>query len=133
MCREEKPVADFHRGPRGYQHWCKSCRRGYDREYHRRTRSLRLAQKRAYAAAYFKWYQGLKRGPCADCGGVFPPPAMSFDHLPGTEKVDDVANLVRKHRGKSVIMAEIRKCELVCVNCHALRSSARRSGRSSAW
>ena len=64
---------------------------------------------------------------CADCGTVFPPAAMEWDHLPGVDKLSDVSSLVvSRHCCKRVILAEIAKCELVCANCHAVRSEERR-------
>jgi hypothetical protein len=50
---------------------------------------------------------------------------MTFDHLPGTNKRSDIATLVRR---TSIALAreEIAKCELVCANCHAVRTYERR-------
>lgn len=50
---------------------------------------------------------------------------MQWDHLPGYEKVNAVSNLVRYYR-REVVLAELEKCELVCANCHVLRTLARR-------
>ena len=66
--------------------------------------------------------------PCADCKGTFPPCAMDYDHLPQFRKVDTISQLVRwgsPHR----VFAELAKCELVCKNCHAIRTQARIDAR----
>lgn len=69
----------------------------------------------------------LKSAPCMDCGGTFPPVAMDFDHRQGTEKRDSVSKL--GCRGKmSAMLAEIAKCDLVCSNCHRVRTWRRREG-----
>jgi hypothetical protein len=69
--------------------------------------------------------RGLKARPCADCGGRFHPAAMAFDHLPGSSKRLEIANLVR--RGSiGLARVEIAKCEIVCANCHAIRTFLRR-------
>lgn len=66
----------------------------------------------------------LKDRPCADCGGVFPPVVMQFDHLPGHTKV---ANLSRMSRApEQAIREEAAKCDVVCANCHAIRGEKRR-------
>jgi hypothetical protein len=71
------------------------------------------------------WFRGLKEGrPCSDCGGVFHPVAMQWDHPPGVEKIADVAFLYRGSRAR--VLREIEKCELVCANCHAIRTFMRR-------
>ena len=120
--RHVKAFGDFHISRRrGYQAWCKDCRREYDRAYHQRTRSRRLEQKTKWHETFRARYQDLKRGPCADCGGFFPPVVMRFDHRPGTRKIAEVSTLARR-RNRTVLLAEIEKCDLVCANCHALRS-----------
>jgi hypothetical protein len=126
-CLVVKPVEQFHRFRSGHQAWCKDCRRIYDRAYHERTRDVRLRQKREWADALYAWYHELKSHPCADCGQRFHHAAMTFDHLPGVEKVDEVSNLVRRRRKRAAIL-EVEKCELVCANCHAVRSYERRRG-----
>ncbi len=125
-CLALKPLDECHRRGQGRQTWCKPCRRLYDREYHHRTRERRLAQKRLQHKRMVAWYRDLKSStPCADCGSTFNHAAMSWDHLPGFEKLDDVSSLVSRHN-KALILAEIQKCELVCANCHAVRSFERR-------
>lgn len=47
---------------------------------------------------------------------------MQWDHGRGIDKVDDVSNLVRRGFSREAIMAEVSKCELVCANCHAVRT-----------
>src|SRR5262249_44726382 len=75
---------------------------------------------------------------CKPCGRVFPPSAMTWDHLPGSLKITEVSALVlQRHCSKRVVLAEIAKCELVCANCHAVRSEQRRGvaqpGQSAAF
>ena len=127
-CGEEKPLTDFHRRRGGHQAWCIPCRRGYDAEYHRKMRERRIAQAKARRTAFMAWYVALKEGkPCSDCGGVFHSAAMQWDHRPGSIKEDDVANL-RNSTSRRLILLEIAKCDLVCANCHAVRTFLRQRG-----
>jgi hypothetical protein len=128
-CGESKPLTAFHRrGSRGTQAWCKQCRQRYDRAYHARTRILRLEQKRLWRERFTDYYRRLKSNtPCADCGGVFHHAAMQWDHLPGSDKVAELSTLFRKGR-KRAFLRELAKCELVCSNCHAVRSFERIHG-----
>jgi hypothetical protein len=71
----------------------------------------------------------LKHGiPCADCHHVFPAWVMQWDHLPGTAKVTEIAEMVG-HRPRAAILEEIAKCQLVCANCHAIRTRRRATRR----
>ena len=88
-----------------------------------------MAQKKRYRAEILKWYRGLKQDkPCADCGGVFHYSAMEWDHRPGTAKVALISSLVVKTHSKRRVLDEITKCDLVCANCHAVRTFDRIRG-----
>ena len=81
------------------------------------------AQKRAE-----KWsiVQSIKmqRG-CADCGYNHSGIALQFDHMDGFDKKNTVSNLIRSDYSWNVILEEIDKCEVVCANCHAIRTKER--------
>jgi glycine/D-amino acid oxidase-like deaminating enzyme len=67
-----------------------------------------------------------KRTPCRDCGGMFHPDAMDFDHRDADLKA---FNISRSHEySQSRVMEEIAKCDLVCANCHRVRTARRRLG-----
>ena len=57
--------------------------------------------------------------PCADCGRYYPYYVMQFDHI-GKDKFRIVSHM--RNYSMERIMAEIAKCELVCANCHAVRT-----------
>jgi hypothetical protein len=128
-CAELKPLDDFHRWKRGdgYQPWCKACRKVYDAAYSARTLARRRERRAERKREFVVWYAELKESrPCADCWGRFPAPAMQWDHLPGTEEVANVATLALG-LCKERVLEEIGKCELVCANCHAIRTVSRRA------
>lgn len=54
------------------------------------------------------------------------PQALDFDHLPGFPKTRDVSQMVYANKWEP-IEAEIAKCEVVCANCHRVRTESRRS------
>lgn len=70
----------------------------------------------------------LKTAPCMDCGGMFPPECMDWDHRPGEQKTGSLGGLYIASRAK--VMAEIAKCDLVCSNCHRIRTKSRGTGWS---
>lgn len=65
-----------------------------------------------------------KARPCSDCGGRFPAVCMDYDHLPGSVKLASVGALSSGYRWREAF-AEIDKCELVCSNCHRVRTQER--------
>jgi hypothetical protein len=49
---------------------------------------------------------------------------MQWDHLPGSLKLGNISTDLRG-RSRQEILDEISKCELVCANCHAIRTFKR--------
>lgn len=106
--------------------------RAKQREYNRRSYAKHREQRKREVDQRVRDMQErvteVKRGtPCADCQQVFHPVCMDFDHVRGT-KVLNVSAAVLKGWGWDRLEAEIAKCDLVCSNCHRLRTHLRRGG-----
>jgi hypothetical protein len=82
------------------------------------------------AAFKIEWKQRLvdmHGGGCKDCGYNTHLQALEFDHLDGTDKKHDVARMLNASYSFEAIAAEAAKCELVCANCHRVRTAERRA------
>ena len=77
-----------------------------------------INRKREKLSQYLAMRKSL---PCLDCGGTFPPECMDFDHLPQYEKKFN-ASLSQASRSFREIGREMAKCEVVCANCHRVRT-----------
>ena len=62
----------------------------------------------------------LSSHPCVDCGQSNPT-VLEFHHVRGKKK-KEVTRLVRDGYSLKVIQKEISKCDVVCANCHKLRT-----------
>lgn len=60
-----------------------------------------------------------------DCGIIYPPYVMDFDHKEGQKKLNSVARLVHNGWSKKRLLEEMVKCDLVCANCHRVRTYKR--------
>lgn len=70
--------------------------------------------------------QSLKEAAgCQDCKGMFPYYVLDFDHREGTEKISDVSKIAASLR-RDMVMEEIKKCDVVCANCHRVRTFKRK-------
>lgn len=58
--------------------------------------------------------------PCADCQGLFNAWQMDFDHL--ANKKFSLGKVKRVSCSIETIYQEMQKCELVCANCHRVRT-----------
>jgi hypothetical protein len=88
----------------------------------RNWRNLKY-EKRAKIKSYVAEYKS--KTPCNDCGNIFHPAVMEFDHI-GDDKKFNISRC--KNTWKATI-AEMAKCELVCANCHRMRTINRRGNR----
>jgi len=125
-CHQWKPVADFHNSDDGEYTYCRDCRNAYDRQYYAGPGgAARRARRRASLDAAREWINSFKEGiPCTDCGRTFPAFVMHWDHLPEFEKLGEISTMLAGHSRQAVI-EELKKCELVCANCHVLRTVKR--------
>lgn len=69
----------------------------------------------------------MKDNPCKDCQRRFPSECMDFDHRDGEKKVATISQLLSCSMDK--LLGEIAKCDLICANCHRLRTYHRRLSR----
>ena len=64
--------------------------------------------------------RAMSSGPCTDCGFEPTDPCqMDFDHVRGEKLMQPGLAILRATRK---FVEEINKCELVCANCHRLRT-----------
>ena len=103
---------------------CTQAKRVRQQQY-RTTKNGQQRHKEASTRSHKKWQawlNELKAEPCVDCGDVFPPECMDFDHVRG-QKLFGIGLMGTRRR--DVVLAEIAKCELVCANCHRIRTRQR--------
>lgn len=132
-CGMTKPRSQFHRHtrrPDGLQTVCKACRADIDHERYEKKVGMSVPRHPQHSERGRKaWLVSLKTGrPCADCGRIFPHQVMQWDHLPGHEKLGEIS-ASSWGRTREDVLSEIAKCELVCANCHAMRTFARSGAR----
>ena len=90
--------------------------------------ALANANQREAKARATELILSIKAGEaCTDCGVHYPPTCMDFDHVRGV-KSGNVSELTSRRwkTALKTVLAEIRKCELVCANCHRVRTAQRR-------
>lgn len=129
-CQEAKPVEDFawrRRGRGQRDNMCRPCRSAYGKEHYAANRQRYIDQARiqkdrlrlertVYLIEFFATH------PCVDCEER-DPVVLEFDHL--RDKLFSIG-LALSSRSWPSILDEMRKCEVVCANCHRKRTARRR-------
>ena len=102
----------------------------YHRKHYKTHRVQRLASNKARRAELQARVNNLKFKPCMDCEWKFDVHCMQFDHRDPKQKLFSIATAVAQCYEWSRIEQEIKKCDLVCANCHAVRTWRQRHGRN---
>jgi hypothetical protein len=129
-CQETKPESEFNRNkgnPDGLKTWCRAC----DKAWYQAHRSYHIAKARQNNIRYKlrntqRVQRHLATHPCVDCGEI-DLVVLTFDHLPGHKKAGNVSDMRRYGVPQARLIDEIKKCEVVCCNCHARRTALRRT------
>lgn len=134
-CGLEKLLKDFYTrktGARSGQYYekCSECYKSRGRNYYKenRIRQLELAKRRKlrYIEERKNFLEGIKGKPCLDCGKSYPMWIMDFDHRDSQSKIASISYLAfRKMVNLDKLKEEIKKCDLVCSNCHRQRTYSR--------
>ena len=132
-CRRTLPLDDFplrrKDGTRRYGH-CRDCKAAYQRQWYERNRRRHIdnvnAIRRQLRADHRRIMTAYKSQPCADCGISYPPYVMDFDHVRGTKVA--AVGAMKGTVSTAALLNEIAKCDVVCSNCHRMRTHRRRNG-----
>lgn len=134
-CGLLKSISEFyqrkkHRAGEYYER-CKACFKERGRKYyqdnHTRQLLLALRRKERYRTERKMFIENFKRNkPCLDCGNQYPVYVMDFDHREGSSKVASISWMsMHSTANLEKIKLEIEKCDLVCANCHRIRTHDR--------
>lgn len=121
-CDIEKDVSQFSKSKRtvdGLFSWCKLCRKEYDVNRYVKIGSvqwtkLRKKRRKELSVWFAEYKQTLK---CKRCPETHPA-CLDFHHKDGSTKENTVSNLVISGASKETILNEIKKCDVLCANCH---------------
>lgn len=100
----------------------------YNKAYYESNRKKRIAQIRVSREAQRERNRNslreyLQNSLCADCGNV-DWRVLQLDHV-GKDKKLEVTLMVSRGYKWDTIQKEIAKCEVVCANCHIIRTGSR--------
>ncbi len=98
--------------------------RACQRRYYQTHKEVYLHKNRRKKEMLRNIMRQHKAKPCADCGNEFPFYVMDFDHREGEKKNAHVSKLVQRMNLQQ-LLNEIAKCDVVCSNCHRIRTYQR--------
>lgn len=126
-CHVEQSIENFYwiskKNPeKGRAYRCKGCEAERSKANYQADPETRNKQNLARRMRNLELVQAKKAIPCTDCGIQYPPYVMDFDHL--RDKSFNIS--MSLGRSPDLLLMEIEKCDVVCANCHRIRTHERR-------
>lgn len=129
-CRCQKDLSLFpakKKSKDGRASWCRACfKANWDERYcenHEHYRNSHNTSRRKIREQNArKVFDYLTHHPCIECGES-DPIVLEFDHRARIDKLDCISTLILNSSWKKIDF-EIRKCDVLCANCHRRKSAA---------
>lgn len=126
ICKKVKETSQFSKENEradGLQTGCKACKKeASQKHYHNNIERIKKNSSDFRNETRSIINKIKESTPCTDCGLYFPSFVMHFDHL--RDKEFNISWGIM-NKGRKAILEEIKKCEIVCANCHAYRTNKR--------
>lgn len=129
-CQQSKSVDAFWKKHGAPQARCKQCQKDYHKLHYKDNKKTYVDRARIrnkkISDILKEHIHKVKDVPCQDCGIKYPHYVMDFDHRPGEKKLFSLAEAQRIKVSLDKVKEEILKCDVVCSNCHRIRTYNRR-------
>lgn len=128
-CKEEKDIDEFSNRTKakdGKHTQCKTCSRKYTQRHYKENIKYYVDKSKVTRDSNREYvWEFLQTQSCKDCGNINPL-LLEFDHLDDFEKDGNISTMIGAV-GKETLVKEIEKCEVVCANCHRIRTYRRQN------
>lgn len=103
--------------------YCRACQQAFSRHHYAINKGSYFKRNERRRQRHAELIRQAKSLPCADCKFEYPYYVMEFDHVKGIKRqhVSRMASL-----SLNAIISEVSKCEVVCSNCHKIRTWKRK-------
>jgi hypothetical protein len=118
-CKQQRSVTQFSKKKKskdGLQSVCKQCQKKYHDKHYQQNKQAYIQKEKRNKRQRLDWLQEYKhKKGCEKCGENHPA-CLDFHHTDPTTKTGYVSRIARNSIKKA--LEEIKKCQLLCSNCH---------------
>jgi len=122
-CGIEKDIEEFplrNQFTQRRQSYCKDCRKEYGVSWYEKNKDYQIANARKHSTEYREaireyLHHYLLSHPCESCGEA-DPVVLEFHHLHSKDMA--IAEMVTRITNIERLEEELRKCQVLCSNCH---------------
>jgi hypothetical protein len=119
-CLIEKPLSEFSINKNkkdGLNYQCRSCQSKYHRQHYLKNKEKYIKQAKTQRRKSTDILREIKKK-CSICDENHPA-TLDFHHIDPSVKEIDLARAANNGWSKNRLLKEIKKCIIVCRNCHA--------------
>lgn len=127
-CKQDKRLDEFNnvkRNKDGKHSYCRECQQShYESNKERHAANVKAAREK-YKSIVRTWkYNFLKETGCQWEGcDIHEPIMLEFDHIDRNNKEATICDMIRRSFPLERIMAEAKKCTVLCANHHRMRTA----------
>lgn len=120
ICKHDLPLDRFKSNKTkkdGLQSQCISCQKQYRKEHYERNKAKYIKKAKERDHQIQNWWREYKKSlKCSRCSEDHPA-CLDFHHIDPLGKDNSVSRLIAMGN-KRKILDEVKKCEVLCSNCH---------------
>ncbi len=131
-CQQQLPITSYNvkkinkNGTPQLQSLCKECNKVYQKQHYVSNKDHYANKARNWEKDYrIKVYSTLMKicqDGCVECGEKSFE-CLQFNHIDPSNKTDSVSSMITNSKNLNVILEEVKKCEILCANCHAKKTA----------
>lgn len=92
--------------------------REQQRKWYAKNKELQAERNKVCRSKIQDWFRQYKSNLACHICGEDHPATIDFHHREPSTKVESVSRMANCGYGKEQVLEEIKKCDIVCANCH---------------
>jgi hypothetical protein len=117
-CEKKLSINNFRKKGNAYQPYCIECNKKYGKEHYLNNRQYYYLENKRLRESRKKWFKGYRLTlECSKCGEKNIA-CLDFHHKNALKKDIGIAEAVNRGWSIKRIEGEIKKCDVLCSNCH---------------
>lgn len=129
-CKQEKDSDEFNYNSsrKRFAHHCKKCHSDYLKSHYQRNKKYYKDKAKKRVDEIREWFVEYKsKLKCIECGESHPS-CIEFHHKNKDEKELEISDAIGNGWTQKRILTEIKKCDVLCSNCHRKRHWNEKTG-----
>lgn len=131
-CKENLPDSSYNikkinkNGTLQKQSICIECNKIYQKEHYVKNKEKYYLKARNWENEYkknvYSVLMEMTKDGCVKCGEKHFA-CLQFDHIERDKKTSNISTMIRDTKKIDLILEEIKKCNILCANCHAKKTA----------